>query len=684
LNCSEGALLGGAYRIERLLGRGGCGSVYLAQDLKLNRKVAIKLLGTGATAPLDAEAVQRFMREAQAIASVEHPGIVPIYGVGEENGASFIVMQYVAGQTLTERMREAGGRIALADALLVAQQVAAALEAAHQRGLVHRDIKPSNVMIDGHGYVKVMDFGLARSFGREQDITHTGMFVGTPSYSSPEQCETNVVDGRSDLYSLGVILYEMLAGELPHQADTPVRLMIEIVSEPPPPLGERNPGVPEAVQAIVARLLAKNPADRYQTAGELIVDLKAALDTVREREASGFQPTIRLPSGTRTRAILPARLHRRWPAVALAASLAVAVIGSAVYFHHRMGSAPPPPAGPVGMAIYDFTNATRLEQFDWLSLGLPDMLAANLGQHQFIQLRTRDDLLWQVQPRPARFDDALRGHLATAGVTVVAKGTVYRDGDNLRFVVHLLSLDEQRQLGIVVQKGTVADVFGAVDALSGQIARKIEEYAASSKNATGVATAGRSGSGSPTASAVMSSGLQFAQRLEAVAGWGGDGLRGREDQLPVRKYEKAIPPGSAVKRDGGNGGVAKPGTIGVPPAPCEALKLKAKLDDEEDSRELVDYPESGDEKGQAGATAGAIESRRSAGALAGADLATILPYYYQGRRALATTCGDRQEFAAREQELMRCLVAVANDPAALAKAYAKWCEQLERASQPQK
>jgi serine/threonine-protein kinase len=260
----------GRYEILRHLARGGMAEVYLAHDRLLDRPVALKMLFPELS--VDRAFVERFRREAQAAANLSHPNIVSIYDWGEEDGTYFIVMEYIEGRTLGQIIRGEGPL--LADrAAEIGADVAGALAFAHRSGVVHRDVKPGNVLISPTGQVKVTDFGIARAANSDQDLTQTGAVMGTATYFSPEQAQGNKVDGRSDEYSLGVVLYEMVAGKPPFQGDNPMAIAYKHVREEPVPLRRVNPDVPEAFEAIVQQAMAKNPNDRYMSADELRQDL---------------------------------------------------------------------------------------------------------------------------------------------------------------------------------------------------------------------------------------------------------------------------------------------------------------------------------------------------------------------------------------------------------------------------
>jgi len=265
----------GHYRIVAELGRGGMGIVYKAHEESLNRFVAIKVLGEHLTE--DPAHIERFLREAQSAASLNHPNIVQIYAVSEDEGQHYFAMEYVSGQSLQQILRTSGP-LEPVQVARIAIQTAAGLQAAHERGIVHRDIKPANLLIDDRGLVKIADFGLALMGGAVSRLTATGMFMGTPGYLSPEQCLDKGVDHQTDIYSLGVTLFEALSGNAPFTADSPLALLRQIVEVEPPDLGELKPEVDTELREIVARMMAKDRASRTANCGELVGSLEKFLD----------------------------------------------------------------------------------------------------------------------------------------------------------------------------------------------------------------------------------------------------------------------------------------------------------------------------------------------------------------------------------------------------------------------
>src|SRR5215210_2575498 len=250
----------GRYALGELLGGGGMANVYLARDDVLGRDVALKML-RGQYAD-DEDFVERFRREARNAAALNHPNIVQVYDQGRaEDGTYYIAMEYVPGGTLAQRIKR-GGPMDPAEAAGVASRVAEALAVAHERGIIHRDIKPQNVLLTPSGDAKVADLGIARA-ASAKTMTEASLIFGTASYMSPEQAKGERVTPQSDLYSLGVVLYQMITGELPYTADNPLATAMKHVEEPPPHPREANPAVPEELDALTTKLLAKDPEDRY-------------------------------------------------------------------------------------------------------------------------------------------------------------------------------------------------------------------------------------------------------------------------------------------------------------------------------------------------------------------------------------------------------------------------------------
>jgi len=266
---AEGYMLAGKYRIVEPIGKGGMGVVYKAEDTKLKRTVAVKFLPSELSD--DSEAGERFLREAQAAAALSHPHICTIHEINEEEQQPFIVMEYVEGQSLNQKIKQ--GPLGQAEALEIAIQVAEGLEEAHKKGIIHRDIKPANIMLTEKGQVKVMDFGLAKVLGASL-ITKEARTMGTVAYMSPEQAQGNAVDSRTDIWSLGVVLYEMLTAELPFKGEREASILYSIVHEEPCSFKGLRPPIPLELQRIISRAMKKAPESRYRSAAEMLEDLR--------------------------------------------------------------------------------------------------------------------------------------------------------------------------------------------------------------------------------------------------------------------------------------------------------------------------------------------------------------------------------------------------------------------------
>ncbi|HSP13315.1 MAG TPA: protein kinase [Thermoanaerobaculia bacterium] len=343
----------GHYRIEAELGRGGMGEVYLAHDTHLNRNVALKLLPATAA---DHERLQRFQREAQAVAALNHPNVVTIFSVEESSGLHFLTMELVEGRPLSAAI-PAGG-MDVEQLLAIAIPLVDAVAAAHQRGVVHRDLKPGNVMLTGDRRVKVLDFGLAKlraGDGADPAISLISTaqmpghsIVGTPSYMSPEQAEGKPVDERTDIFSLGVILYELATGNRPFTGSTAVSVMSSIIKDTPPSLSETKPGVPAELERIIRRCLAKDPLRRYQSA----YDLRNDLEEFQQQIVSGAVRSGR-----------PARRTGGLPWIAAAIAIAVVIAGAYLLStRRRQGS-----TGAVHATFSQLTSQPGVEWFPSLS-----------------------------------------------------------------------------------------------------------------------------------------------------------------------------------------------------------------------------------------------------------------------------------------------------------------------------
>jgi tRNA A-37 threonylcarbamoyl transferase component Bud32 len=309
-----GTVLSGRYRLEAKLGSGGMSTVYLANDATLDRAVAVKVMHREMSEQPDQ--LERFRQEARAVAKISHPNVVAVIDAGEDGGHPYIVFEYVEGETLKQRIARLGA-LDTQEALAYAIEIARGLTVAHARNMVHRDIKPQNVLIDAEGRAKLTDFGISRQL--EQDgMTATGRVLGTTDYVAPEQAMGHPVDPRSDVYSLGVVLYEMLVGQVPFHADSQVGVAMKHVNEELPDVQQRRPELSAAAALVVERATAKDPAERYQEVGEMIDDLSTALEVEAARAGSTTgEATSVLDAVPPPKRELSSRGRRSWLAIAL-------------------------------------------------------------------------------------------------------------------------------------------------------------------------------------------------------------------------------------------------------------------------------------------------------------------------------------------------------------------------------
>ena len=392
------------YVILSPIAAGGMGEIYIAEDIKLRRKVALKTLHERLFQ--DPDQVRRFRREADAISALNHPNILTIYEFDFVDGTHFIAAEYVKGETLREKIKR--GNLSVSEALEIAIQSAGALEAAHRAGVIHRDIKPENIMVRDDGYVKVLDFGLAKLHENAPSdadttaptafLTSPGMIMGTVSYMSPEQARGLDLDPRSDIFSLGVVLYEMISGRRPFEGNSTPESLANLIEREPKPISSFVAGVPDEIVQIISKMLEKAPENRYQSVRDVADDLKAVhgrlsgswLERPQQQRSMNWTEVMQQSTGggantTAENPGLYARWYRRWPVIAALAVMLLGGVGLGGYFWRQMGT-----SNEIrSVAVMPFVNETGDPQVEYLSDGMTDTLISSLSELPVIKVKAR-------------------------------------------------------------------------------------------------------------------------------------------------------------------------------------------------------------------------------------------------------------------------------------------------------
>ena len=443
----EGRILGDRYAIERELGRGGMATVFLARDLRHDREVAVKVLQPELAAALGPE---RFLREIRTVAALRHPNIVPLYDSGESEGLLYYVMPCAREDSLRDRL-DRERQLPLDDALRITREVGEALDFAHRNGVIHRDVKPENVMFEA-GHAVLCDFGIARAIDKAggDRLTSTGLAVGTPAYMSPEQAVGDETDARSDVYSLGCVLYEMLAGAPPHSAPTPARAIARKLTEPPRPLRGERQSVPPAVEAAVSRALARSPADRFRTAGEFVTALGP--------EVVGTAAAPSLAKATRLRWRVPA---------AVLGVLALIGLGVALLQTPRTSAEP---ASGSRLAVFPFAvRSAGSHQF--LGEGIVDLLSRDLDGIEGLRTVESGTVLNLAQGDATGIINLERARdmARRLGAGLFVLGTVHSISGQLQIRAQLFGSANVDPLAEATVRGDTNDVFGLVDRLAAEL-----------------------------------------------------------------------------------------------------------------------------------------------------------------------------------------------------------------------
>ena len=453
------------YRILKQLGAGGMGEVYLAEDTQLERTVAIKILPSEVAS--DQERMRRFVREAKAASAIDHPNIVHVYEISSADGIQFIAMQYVEGNTLRSKIN--GQPLPTEELLKTAIQITDALSEAHNRGIIHRDLKPPNIMITPKGHVKLLDFGLARieksASGEDsqmatQSKTESGVVVGTVAYMSPEQAMGNKIDHRTDIFSLGIVLYEMATGRPPFIGKNPTDTIDRIVHSQPESIARLNYEAPQELERIIRKCMEKDPERRYQSASEINIDLS---NLKRDLDSTESKPLTARSHLNRNSVEVPATKRKYWIPVAILLALA-AIAGFAIY-RSRQASGEALRA----IAVLPFKNVNLDPKTEYLSDGITDSIINNVSQIRQVRVMARGTVFTyknkEVDPRQVGKE---------LGVDGVVTGKLLQEGDSLIVTVDLVDSRDGRQIWGEQYDRKLADILSLQSEISKEISNKLK------------------------------------------------------------------------------------------------------------------------------------------------------------------------------------------------------------------
>jgi serine/threonine protein kinase len=495
----------GHYKISKRIGSGGMGDVYLATDMTAGRKAALKLLPMRFTG--DAERLKRFQQEAHAVVGLNHPNILTVYEIGEDHSTHYIASELIEGETLCQRLMR--GPMQLSEALDIAIQVASALAAAHETGIVHRDIKPENIMLRPDGYVKVLDFGIAKLAEQEVPVTiptdealllvetNLGSILGTVRYMSPEQARGAPVDKGTDIWSLGVVLYEMVTGHAPFIGETPGEVMSSILEREPPPLTSYLAHTPAELQQIISKTLRKDRYERYHSAHELLEALKVL------RRKLEFEAELERSTAA------PSWLRRARSPTALVLVLLIAALALALpFFWHRNLATTSPPEKSI--AVLPFENLSKDEENAFFAGGVQDEILTDLAKIADLKVISRTS----VMKYKSDLERNLRDIAKTLGVSHVVEGSVQRAGDRVRVNVQLIDARNDTHLWAEHYDRDVADVFGIQSEIAERIADQLRAKLSAAEKAAIVER--------PTTDLVAYAYYTKAKEMDMLTNWEGD------------------------------------------------------------------------------------------------------------------------------------------------------------------
>jgi serine/threonine protein kinase/tetratricopeptide (TPR) repeat protein len=464
---ARGTVFAARYEIIEPIGRGGMGVIYRAFDKKLQEEIAIKLLKPEIA--VEKRLVQRFSNELKVARRVSHHNVCRLHDLHEEGETLYLTMEYVRGEDLKRLIRRTG-TLSIGKTVSIVRQIAEGLAEAHKLGVVHRDLKPSNVMIDGEGNAKIMDFGIARSMAGA-GMTAEGSMIGTPEYMSPEQVESRGIDGRSDLYSLGVILFEMVTGQVPFEGETPLSVAFKHKSENPQDPRTLNPRIPEALSRLILRCLEKDRSKRYQTAEEILADLAVVEAELPVTENVAPRRTPLTPRE------ITVKVPVRKLLVPAAVVLGLATIGFLAW-HFLFREVVPGPGERHSVAVITFENQTGDPSFNYLQDAVPNLLITSLEQSPFIRV-TSWERLRDLLKQTGREDQAVIGRdlgfelCRMEGIEAIVLGSFVKAGNVFATDVKVLDVATKKILNTVSSQGDSVDSIlrKQIDELSREIVR---------------------------------------------------------------------------------------------------------------------------------------------------------------------------------------------------------------------
>jgi serine/threonine protein kinase len=463
---TTGSTFAGRYQIIEELGKGGMGRVYKVLDKETKEKIALKLIKPEIA--LDKKTIERFKNELTTSRKIRHKNVCGMYYLGEDKGRKYITMEFVSGEDLKSSIRRFGN-LPIRKAISIAKQICEGLEEAHSLGIVHRDLKPNNIMIDGNGNAKIMDFGIARTV-REKGITGSGVMIGTPEYMSPEQVEAKEIDQRCDIYSLGIIMYEMLTGRLPFEADTPFALGVKQKSEIPKSPKELNPQISNDLNRIILRCLEKEKENRCQSAGEI----KSELEKIEQ----GLPTTDRIIPKKKTftsKEITVQFSLKKYiiPFVLLLAVIIVTLLIWSPWKHKKISSVS---GSRTSLAVAYFNNRLQVQDLD---KNIIEMLSINLSRFEGIRVVSQQllsDVFGQIKKDPSeKIDESTAlGIARQVGIDYIIAGSVFEVGEKISMTTQLIEVQGGENLAYEEAEGkTIKDIGRMVDVLTEKISQEL-------------------------------------------------------------------------------------------------------------------------------------------------------------------------------------------------------------------